>query len=213
MTLFDLLFLASFFFVVVCLAAIAILALRARHEALRRWLNLLFGYLALYAIALILTSLLTPRRVYPPGERRCWDDWCATAVSATRADSSATSSCPVNPDKRVWLVQIEVSSVAKRVRQSAPDARAELENSQGARYSPCGSPVSQRAAPAHALSDFLNAGDSFSVLLPFQLPADRQPAGIVMHHGDGFPGIVIIHGDASFLHARDLQQVAVAPQN
>lgn len=213
MTLFDLLFLASFFFVVVCLAAIAILALRARREALRRWLNLLFGYLALYAIALILTSLLTPRRVYSPGERRCWDDWCGTALRATRADSSASSSCPVNPGTRVWLVQIEVSSAAKRVRQSAPDARAEVEDSQGARYSPCGSPVSQRAAPAHALSDFLNPGDSFSVLLPFQLPADRQPAGIVMHHGDGFPGNVIIADDSAFLHRPALQRITVIPQN
>lgn len=101
-----------------------------------------------------------------------------------------------------------MSSVAKRVRQRAPDARAELEDEQGVRYSPCGAPVSVGTAPPRSLADPLGPGESFSVLVPFRLPIRKQPAGIVMHHGD-FPGVVIIGSDSSAFHRPALQQVVV----
>jgi len=212
MTLFDLLFLASILFVLVCLIAIAISALRSRFDRLRRWAKLLGVYLAAHALALILTSLLLPRRIYSPGERRCWDDWCTTARAASIASNSAMPPCLSTPGTHMWIAKIEVSSVAKRVSQRAPDARAELEDLQGTRYQPCAASLAQGSAPPHALSDPLGPGDSFSVLLPFQLPANREPAGIVMHHGD-FPGVVIIADDSAFLHRRALQRIAVALPN
>jgi len=219
MTLFDLLFLASLLFFLVSLFTIGVSALRRRSAALRRWAKVLALYVAAYAAVLLLTSLFSPRRIYPPGQRRCYDDWCVTPLGVTPASKSAPLPCSAAPDARIWLVEIEVSSVAKRVRQRALDARAELEDQQGARYSPCGAPLAPEvAAPAHGaalwheLSDPLGPGDSFSVHLPFALPADRQPAGIVMHHGDGFPGLVIIGGDSSFLHQRPLQPFATRQQ-
>ena len=217
MTLFDLLFLASFFFVVVSLLALAVAAIRGRAATLRRWAQVLALYLGAYAVALLLVSLLSPRRIYSPGERRCWDDWCTTAVRVTPAGNSTSPSCPAGPDARVWLAEIQVYSDAKRVRQRAPDARAELEDQQGVRYSPCGAPLAppvasypQASGLWHTLSDPLGPGESFIVVLPFALPANRQPAGLVMHHGDGFPGLVIIGEDSSFLHRRPLQPFAVS---
>jgi hypothetical protein len=58
------------------------------------------------------------------------------------------------------------------------------------------------------LSDELGPGESFRVRLPFRLPEDAQPAGLVVHHG-AFPGIVIIADDQSFLHPPALARVAV----
>ena len=208
MTLADLFFIASFLFVVVCFLAILISLLRARMNSLRRWSKLLFVYVAVYAAALIATSLLSPRRTYSPGERRCWDDWCASAIRVSPAAISPPLPCSAAPDSRIWVAEIDVSSVAKRVRQSAPDARAELEDEQGARYQPCAASLSSGTAPRRSLADFLGPGDSFPVLLPFRLPSNAQPVGVVMHHGDGFPGVVIIGYDSSFLHRRDLQQMA-----
>jgi len=219
MTLFDLLFLASVLFLLLSLFTIIVSAVRRRRDILRRWAKFLALYFAIYAVVLLSTSLLSPRRIYSSGERRCWDDWCVTALRVTPASTIAPLPCSAAPDARIWLAEVEVSSDAKRIRQRAPDARAELEDQQGARYSPCGAPLAPEvAAPAHGaalwheLSAPLGPGDSFSVLLPFALPANRQPAGIVMHHGDGFPGLVIIGGDSSFLHQRSLQPFATRQQ-
>lgn len=214
MTLFDLLFLASLLFVLVCLIAILVSAARRRRDGLLRWCKLLGVFLVLHSLALIFTSLALPRRVYAPGERRCWDDWCATAVRATGiAPQAPPSAQPCSPaqNARLWYVEIEISSEAKRVSQRAPDARAELEDVQGARYSPCSAPLAQGTVPPHELSDRLNPGDSFSVLLPFTLPANRPPAGVVMHHGS-FPGIVIIGDDSAFLHQPALQRLTTSSQ-
>lgn len=208
MTLSDLLFLASLLFVLVCLLAIFLAALLLRWPAVRRWGKLLAAFIAVYIPVLLLTGLLTPRRIYAPGERRCWDDWCAAAVRVAPATPSTPLPCVGAPGTRIWVAEIEVSSVAKRVRQRARDAAAELEDEQGTRYQTCAAPLAQGGTPARALADPLDPGDSFSVLLPFRLPAKTKPTGIVLHHGD-FPGIVIIGNDSSVLHRPALQRILV----
>lgn len=214
MTLFDLVFLASVVFVCISLIAMVVAAIRFRRDKLRRWATILISYLAFYTIALISTSLALPRRIYSPGERRCWDDWCTTAVRATQIDLQlAPSAGPCSPSQnpRLWYVEIELSSVAKRIRQRAPDAHAELEDANGTRYSPCAGPLAQGSAPGHALTDPLDPDQAFSVVLPFQLPANRQPVGIVMHHGS-FPGVIIIADDSAFLHRPALQRLTTNSQ-
>lgn len=210
MTLSDLLFLASLLFVLVCLLAILLAAFLLRWPVVRRWSKLLAAFVAVYVPALLFTGLLMPRRIYAPGERRCWDDWCATAVRVAPATPSTPLPCIAAPGTRLWVAEIEVSSVAKRVRQRARDAAAELEDEQGARYQTCSAPLAQGGTSPNTLSDSLDPGDSFSVLLPFRLPAKAQPAGIVLHHG-AFPGVLIIGDDSSALHRPALQQIVVAP--
>jgi len=212
MTLFDFLFLASILLFVICVLLILISAARARFDRVGWWSRLLVSYFAAYALLLLITSLFSPRRVYAPGERRCWDDWCATAVRAVPAEASAIPVCPATPNSRVWLAEIEVSSPAKRVRQRALDARAAIEDQHGSRYSPCAGWLTQGTTPPHTLSDPLGPGESFSVFLPFQLPADRQPVGMVLQHGAS-PGLLIIGDDSSFLHRRALQPFATLSRN
>lgn len=204
MTPADLLFLASVLFVVSLCAGIAVAAVRRRWEATRRLARFLGAFVALYAIALISVALARPRRFYTPGERRCFDDWCVAAVDANIADGPAAMSCKGDEGSRTWIAVLEVSSDAKRVRQRALDARAELEDRQGQRYPPCAAALSSGTGPARLLSDEVAPGESFSVLLPFRLPENRVPAGLVVHHGD-FPGAVIIGADQSLLHRPALQ--------
>jgi len=201
-TLFDLFFLLSILFVFGGAAGIAVSAIRGRWKTARR-LSLILGlYVALYAAAVMCFALVLPRRFYAPGERRCFDDWCAAAVYVELARDSAESPCASDNGAQVWVAAIEVSSVARRVRQSAPDARAELEDESGSRYRPCATSMS-----GNSLSDMLGPGESFRVILPFRLPSAAVPAGVVLHHGD-FPGAVIIGADQSFLHPPALQRVA-----
>ncbi|MGB6946780.1 MAG: hypothetical protein WBE37_30575 [Bryobacteraceae bacterium] len=166
-------------------------------------------FVASYATTLILVALLLPRRFYAPGERRCFDDWCVAAMEAKIADDSDAVPCPGDGSGRNWIATIEVSSDAKRIRQRAWDARAELEDGQGRRYQPCAAALSFGTGAPRLLSDELGPGEWYDVHLPFRLPAGETPAGIVMHHGD-FPGILIIGEDHSLLHTSALQRLTVA---
>jgi len=208
MTPFDLFFLASVLFVAALSVRIAASALRRRWETSRRLARLLGWFVASYAVVLLAVSLALPRRFYAPGERRCFDDWCVAAMEAKIADRSTAVPCPAGGGGRDWIVTVEVSSTARRVRQRAADARAELEDAQGSRYQPCAAPLPHGTGPARLLSGELAPGESFYVFLPFRLPSGRAPAGLVVHHGD-IPGVVIVAADRSLLHRPALQRLAV----
>jgi hypothetical protein len=208
MTVFDLLFLASVLFVATLCACIAVSALRRRWAAARRLGRMLGWYVASYAAVLVSVALALPRHVYAPGERRCFDDWCEAAAEARLADGPVEAACQGEDGGRTWIAAIEVSSDAQRIRQRAPDARAELEDRQGRRYRPCAAALPGGAGPTRVLTDALGPGESFRVLLPFRLPGEAAPAGLVMHHGD-IPGVAIIGADQSLLHRPALQRLAV----
>lgn len=207
MTLADLFFLVSVLLVLVLLVRIAISVLRRRWDTAARAGRYLGVFIGCYAVVLTGFSLLQPRRFYAAGERRCFDDWCVAALTVSPAGSAL---CDANPSGRTWVAAIEVSSVAKRVRQRARDAHAELEDAHGTRYSPCAPEMARGDEPAKHLADELGPGESFRVYLPFRLPAGETPAGLVTHHGD-FPGIVVIGADQSWLHPPALQRVSPEP--
>ena len=198
MTLFDVLFLASVLFVVAMCVWMLVLTAGRRWTKLGRTAVVLAVFLTCYTAALIGASLLRPRRIVAAGERRCFDDWCLAALTVA---PDLGSFCKAEPGSQAWIVTLEVSSAARRVRQRATDASAELEDTRGLRYQPCAGPSGRQ------LSDQLGPGESFRVELPYRLPADAMPAGLVVHHG-GFPGILIIGDDQSFLHPPTLWRVA-----
>ena len=202
MALADLVFLASLLFVTGWCVRIGWSILRRRWEKAGRLIRSLGLFLAAYAVILILVSLVRPRRFYAPGERRCFDDWCVTALDARPVDGREDCN---------WVAAAEVSSDARRIRQRALDAHAELEDRHGNRYSPCAEPLAAGPGPARWLTDELGPGESFRVLLPFRLPAGAAPAGLILHHGD-LPGILIIGADQSFLHRPALHRLALPPR-
>jgi hypothetical protein len=197
MTVFDLLFLASVLFIAALTVRMFALIIRRRWASLRRTAVLAAAFVACYSGVLVVSSLVRPRRVVAAGERRCFDDWCVAALTLERAASAVYP----GPSGQ-WVATVEVSSRARRVRQRARDAWAELEDLHGIRYPPCGVVGGSR------LSDALNPGESFRVELPYTLPTGAQAAGLVIHHG-AFPGVIIIGEDQSFLHPRASMRVAL----
>jgi hypothetical protein len=208
MTLNDLLFLVSVIFVLVLMIRIAISALRRRFEQTRRLGKVLGVFVASYAVILMAVALARPRRFFAPGERRCFDDWCVSVIDARVADASNGAPCEGSSTGRTWVATVEVLSVAGRIRQRARDARAELEDRHGNRYAPCAAPLKDAEGLDRSLSGELGPQESFRVLLPFRLPNDREPEGLVVHHGD-FPGVVIIGVDQSFLHTPALHRMVL----
>jgi len=162
LTLADLFFLASVLFVLILCGRIVASVLRRRGETTRQLGCLLGVFVALYAAALIAIARVLPRRFYAPGERRCFDEWCVTALDAEIADGSISVPCQADRGGRIWVATVEVSSVAKRVRQCAPDPRAELEDRHAKRYQPCAAALIRGTGPAHVLSDEVGPGESFA---------------------------------------------------
>ncbi|MGO9241146.1 MAG: hypothetical protein ACLQBJ_10080 [Bryobacteraceae bacterium] len=211
MTLSDLFFLASVLMVLILITCIAVAAAQGRKDKARRLARSLGLFVAGYALVLIAVALILPRRFHAPGERRCFDDWCVAALSARAMASSTDQPCQAAPGSRSWVAVVEVSSVAKGARQRARDVGVELEDRGGRRYTPCAAPLLDGIGPRHLLSDELEPGGSFRVLLPFRLPDTAEPAGLVVHHG-AFPSNVIIGDDQSFLHPPALLRIALEKQ-
>jgi len=201
MTLWDLFFLFSVLLLLSLVIALAVRILQRRWGAARRTVLIAGSYVAAYAAVLIVVALAMPRLYLAPGERRCFDDWCVAAISCEPLKTI--------DGNRIWLAKIEVSSVAKRVRQRARDAQAEMEDTQGRRYPPSAAPLCDEQGIARSLSDELGPGESFQVLLPFRLPPTAQPAGLVMHHGS-FPGAIIIAEDSAVFHPPALARLDMA---
>lgn len=206
MTLLDLFFLASVLFTLVLALLLTVRAIRGQRSGAYRTARVLGLFVACYLLVLGTVSLVKPRGIYAPGERRCYDDWCVAVLTAQPLPESSASPCPAAAAARIWTVDVQVSSVARRARQSAPDARAELEDRSGRRYVPCAA-LSSPPGTAHALTGSLGPGESFRVSLPFALPPAADPAGLVLHHGD-FPGLLIIGEDSSILHTPALHRLA-----
>ncbi len=113
MTIFDAAFAGSVLFVAAVFVRIGVAAVLRRWETARRWGRRLGWFVGCYCVALVAVGLALPRRIYAPGERRCFDDWCVTAIEAKIADGESGGSW------RTWIAGIEVSSDAKRIRQRA----------------------------------------------------------------------------------------------
>ena len=187
----DLFFFVSFLVCVGLLIRILWQAIRGNWTACGTTTELLAGFVAAYATVLVALALLLPRRELAPGERKCFDDWCV-AVDKLELQPSPSPLCPGAPAP-VWVASIQVSSVARRIHQRAPDASPELEDDRGNRYGPC------QSRGEHDIHDLLGPGESFPVSVAFAVPPDAHPAGLIVWHGK-FPGLIIAGDDQSWLH-------------
>lgn len=192
MTLFDLLFIAVFFGIIVTLvlAGIAVLRRRrARAIAIVRGLGI---FVVLYVGVVILVSLVSPRRVLHVGDDQCWDDWCLAVTNVHRQPAE---------DAQTYEVTLRICSRAGRRAQRALDARVYLMDDRGRRYDPEPDPT---AVP---LDTLLQPHEAVSVTRVFRVPADARDPVLVATHGEGFPGLFIIGDDASLLHKRTVVEL------
>lgn len=183
MTIFDLLFIASFLATVVVLALVLVAAIRGRWSMLRKLL-IGWGVLAVvYFGALVAISLATPQRLMSVGENRCWDDWCIAVTKVQRATTT---------EGVLMTMTLRMSSSAKRVTQRENGLSVYLIDDRGRRYEP---------VPAVSAQPFdvpLGPGESAETERVFQVPTDSHGIGLAFAHAG--PGKIIIGDDGSFLH-------------
>jgi hypothetical protein len=200
MTIFDLVFIASFFTSIVLLIRIFWKLFRRNLQEARRAVIKLVIFWVLYTGALIAVSLSTPQRVLAMREDLCFDDWCLAVDDCSSAHNSSLDR---------YVVGLRVSSRAGRVSQRAPDASVYLTDERGTKFYP--SPDGQRAYEAlhgesKALSDLLKPYESFSTVRVFDLPPESKDVGLVVVHGQG-PGWFIIGDSQSLFHKRTITRL------
>src|SRR5438128_2304325 len=105
MNVFEPLFLVLVLTTVVTLTTATVVALRGQRPRAARILRRLAVGAAVYFVMVIVTSALTPRRVFAVGQPQCFDDWCIT-VTGSRAAPTA----PRDLD-----VDVRISNRARRV--------------------------------------------------------------------------------------------------
>jgi hypothetical protein len=204
MSVFDLVFIATFFTAVTFLAMALWAFVRGRYGRALRIAVGMGGFLAVYMGTVVIVSILTPRRVLGMHEDQCFDDWCLAAAQCSLARAIGTGPIAATAHGVFYVVTLRVSSRAGRVAQRAPDAAVYLMDSRGRKYFP--SSEGQRAydgihGESKPLSTLLEPLESFSTIRVFDLPADAQGVGLVVAHGE-VPGWFIIGDSQSLWHKR-----------
>ena len=169
------------------------------------------SFLALYAVALLSVSLLSPQHTLAMHQDRCFDDWCLSVEWVIRQSSVGAPPMLVAARGEFYLVKVRVSSRAKAITQRAPDAQVSLLDASHQRYDP--SPSGQQALDAtgqggQVLSSELTPGGSFTRTIVFDLPTGSSHLALVVTH-DQFPDLFVIGSEQSFLHQPTIIELQV----
>jgi hypothetical protein len=198
-TLNDLLFIVSFLVTAGALLRVGYLLLRRRTQAARKTSIRLTVFVAIYGIALVVTSLVSPQQVVKLGEERCFDEWCITVAGASRV--------PAVGDVRAAgvfeVVTVRVTSHSRGRPQREKDVYTYLTDGAGRRFdvSPAGQSALERAGLAGmSVTSFVDPGSSFESRLAFDVPEDAKHIGFVKTSHAWFPALFIIGDSSSLFH-------------
>jgi hypothetical protein len=199
MTPSDLLFIVSFLITVGAVIRAGYFLLRKRAAASKQTATRLAVFIAIYAVTLVMVSLVTPQKKLRAGDARCFDEWCITVVSASRQPRIGD----VTANGIFYLVTVRVSSRSRGRRQREVDVYTYLTDSLGRRFdvSPTGQGALERTGLAGALvTSFVDPGGSFYSRLAYDVPINATDIGFVKTSHAWFPLRLIIGESSSFLH-------------
>jgi hypothetical protein len=182
MSIFELLFIAVVLAGIVTLSLAGLSAIRGRRaRAFSILKGVVIGAVIYFGIVSVV-SLALPRRTLRVGQPLCFDDWCITVESAERTPSQSEVS---------YLVNLRLSSRARRVAQRENGIAVYLADAKGHRYSP----LPDSSSPP--LDAQLQPMESIVTTRTFNLPVEAQAAGLVIAH-QGFPINWFIIGGGPF---------------
>lgn len=202
MTLYDLIFIATFFLTLGILIAAGTDFLRGRDAKAARKLRRLCLFLAVYLAAVAIVGLASPQKTLDMNENECFDDVCFAATNADILRAVGNPPQAAAAGDVFYLVTVRVSSRARARVQRAKDAAVELVDSQRRRYSPSAAGQAAYEAaigPASPLSGAVAPGESFSSVRVFEGPANAGPMALVVIHG-AWPEWFIIGDSMSLFH-------------
>jgi len=188
MTVFDLLFLASFLVSLIALGGAAYAAIRGRAARAFSILGVWTACVVVYLAISVAVAYAAPQRVIALGDPWCFDDWCLTVTKILHADTN-------------YSVDLLISSEAKRVTQRAAGAWVYLRDENDRHYEPFEDPGQM------PLDVLLQPGQSVTAHRRFHVPVQVHELGLVTGHGGppcGLMSLVIIGQGGCLFHRQTM---------
>lgn len=204
--MFDLLFIVVVLTTLLMLGMVAIASLRGRRQRAVTLLLRCGFVVAIYLGAVVVVSLLTPRRVVEIDEDWCFDDWCVAVDSVSFAHEVGPSERPVRANGMFCIVRLRLSNHARGRDQRASSAAVHLLDEVGHRYEVSlegQSAYESQYGPTPPLTATIPLGQSVTTVRLFDVPRVLSDVGLTVVHPEGFaPGLFIIGDQASLFHRR-----------
>jgi hypothetical protein len=193
MSIFDVLFLASFLVSLIVLFMAAYAAIRGRLSRAFWILGVWLACASLYLATSLAVAYAAPQRVIAMGSPWCFDDWCLTVTKIRHADTN-------------YSVDLLISSEAKRVAQRANGAWIYLRDENDRHYEPFDDPGE---VPLDVL---LQPNESVAVQRRFHVPGKVRELGLVTGHGGppcGLMSLVIIGQAGCVFHKQTMIRLPI----
>ena len=209
MTIFDLIFILVFLITLATIIRIAYLLIRQRWQQALRITKMLGALLGLYFATVIVVSIASPQRVIPMHQDRCFDDWCVAVEHVDVVSSIASVPTASRAQGAFYVVNLRVSSRARRVSQRAPDGVVYILDDLGRRFDV--SEAGQRAYEAvngatSPIDTLMSPSSSFTTVCVFDVQTESKNLGLVVQHVIR-PGWFIIGDSASIFHKRTVMRL------
>jgi hypothetical protein len=183
MGIFDLLLIATVLGTLGGVGVAFMLWVFRRRRSAKRILLILGAYLAVYAVALVATSVFSPRKQVPIGNEQRFDDWCLRVVDVVYENGQAPTQ--QRTDEVVAVVTVEVSNRGRGRAQSEPQTFLYVVDDQGRTYRQsiqAQEEYERTHGATPLLTSMIPAGKSIVCKQVFVLPRDaRHPELIVGH--------------------------------
>lgn len=183
MNIFDLLFIALVLTSVVVFIGALIALIKGRRKRAVSLLRRLAVGAAVYLAIVAVISAATPAKVLKVGDVQCNDDWCIAVDDVRWSRKGPTRTCDVT---------LRLSNRGRGRAQREHGVGVYLIDADRRRYDP--NPVTS-ALPFDTL---IQAGESVTTERQFELPQEVRDVGLVVDHGGGFPGCLIISENTWF---------------
>ncbi|MDP9174339.1 MAG: hypothetical protein M3O30_10805 [Planctomycetota bacterium] len=204
MGIFDLLLIASVLGTLGGALIAIVLWIYGRRQNAKWILLILGGYLTLYAVALVATSIFSAQRQVPMGEQQRFDDWCLCVENVVYENDQSTTR-PEN-DGIVAVVTVEVSNRGRGRAQSEPGTFLYVVDDQGRTYwqSVQAQEEYERIHETSPLiTSMISAGKSIVCKQVFELPCDARHPEVIIGRPFG-PGAFVIGDSDSFFHKKSV---------
>ena len=211
MGIFDLLLIATVLGTLGGVGIAGVLWIRGLRRNARRILLILGGYLAIYAVALVATSVFSPRKRVPIGDQQCFDDWCLRVVDVAYENDLAMS--PQRTDEVFAVVTVEVSNRGLGRTLSEPETFLYVVDDQGRAYRqsiPAQEEYERTHGTTPLLTSMISAGESIVCKQVFELPRDARHPELIIGHPFG-PGSFVIGDSDSFFHKKTVVSLPDLP--
>ena len=176
-------------------------ARRGDPRRLRQGLGWLLGIWVAYAPVLLGVSLQQPVRVLAPGQERCFGAMCFAVAGAEELPGFQVRG---EERERLVRVSVRVANHSRTETESEPELHGYLVDAQGRRWTELAGLTGVRLTAAVA------AGSQTMSQPVFRIAKDATGLGLVLTHGPGYTGRLVIGDAESLSHRPTVLQLAPA---